>query len=436
MFLIGATVSKSKMAARIAAATAARRVLAIRCMKWKKEHRVIQNCSVLTELKYAVFPCDWPTHPETDLEARTRKEARVIRLAASMSTHGHQKTDIICLIWLEDIQAAGLNLSDLVFNCTVPLPPCPIQIIAGDHTCAAVQRVKSENPDSDEFKMIECELVVCSRTEQNLRLAKAFGTMHNFLAQLQEGHSFWENLSIIHTERLRLWDLYEVGKERKNAWSAFRVECETSMANFKPNTIGSLFVLASFTGTLWNNIAKIFQGQVTKNKEIKFKTPDAHTHFNSMSKISEDLLIRWTNRVVNGEWNTKNFNDRCLQHKKEVKVCEQMLDFVSVRYPEESYATYDAMAEQYPFFMDSSWVKLMVTWCGNRLVDSLDGHVKGAIVKKIQLIKHPPVTDVVCIVINFCLCIWIVYHVMILPSIYTHVLIHRTSMLLLANGMK
>jgi hypothetical protein len=251
------------MAARIAAAIAARRVLAIKCMKWKKEHRVIHNCSVLTELKYAIFPCDWPTHPETDLEARTRKEARVIRLAASMRTHGHQKTDIICLIWLEDLQAAGLNLADLVFNSTMKSPPCPIQIIAGDHTCAAVQRVNSEDPDEEDFKMIECELVVCTRTEVNIRLAKAFGTMHNFLAQLQEGHSFWEN----YTEKLRLWDLYDDGKERRKAWADFRVECETSMANFKPNTIGSLFVLASFTGRLWINIAKIFRSRSSDQEQ-------------------------------------------------------------------------------------------------------------------------------------------------------------------------
>jgi hypothetical protein len=237
-------------------------------------------------------------------------------------------------------------------------------------------------------------------------LAKASGTMHNFLAQLQEGHSFWENLTIIHTEKLRLWDLHDDGKERRKAWADFRVECETSMANFKPNTIGSLFVLASFTGRLWINIAKIFQGQVTKNKAIKFKTPDAHTHFNTMAKIPEDLLIRWTNRVVNGEWNTKNFNDRCVQHKKEVKVCAQMLDFVTVRYPAESYGTYDELAEQYPFFTDNSWVKLMVTWCGNRMVDSLDGNVKGAIVKKIDLIKNPPVSDVVYVLVDFCLCLY------------------------------
>ena len=395
---VGTTSSKSKMAARIQAAQASRRVLAIKCFQWKKSHRVTIHCNVLDDLKYAIFPCDWPTHPETDLEARSRKEARVVKVYNSMDTHGHQQTDIICLIWLEDLQAAGMNLGEMVFNTTLTLPPCPIQIIAGDHTCAAVQRHNQAKPESDEFKKVECELIVCSRTEQNLRLAKSYGTMHNSLAQLQEGHSFWENLETIHTEKERLYILNIDKKERKKKMAEFRQWCETSMHNFAPNTIGSLFVLASFSGKLWENFAKIFQGQVTKNKAIKFKTPDAHTHFNTMSKIPESLLIRWTDRVVNGEWNTKNFYDRCVQHKKEIKVCSQMMDFVATRYPAERYANFNDLAAQYAFFGDHQWLKQMVTWCGNRAGDGLDGNVKTTNEKKIELIKHPPVTDVVCMV--------------------------------------
>jgi hypothetical protein len=366
-----------------------RKEVAMSSKAWFKAHRVLKNCNLLNDARDCVCPCTWLSHPDSELAAREKNMSKVIVLYKVMKKMGVQKSDIVVLIWLHDIIQAGLNIDNLMFDVTSADPPCKMHTIVGDHTTGSIQMHHSNNVNNPDFQNVEFALVICARTEENIQLAKTFGTLDNYSKSLQSPQTVWDNLNSIHNERIRLLKLKLSKEAFAKVWSGYRSHCTTSMSNYTANTIGSLFVLACFEGQLWSNFASIFRGEVLKRSppQCQFKIPASHHNFCHMSLIPQSKLIEWSKRVVDGFWSCKDFGNRCLKYKKDIRVQGQMLEYVTNLYQEE-YQSYTEMAEKYPFFIDKAWYESICSWCGDQVKSTLPPHAKTNISAKITALAN------------------------------------------------
>lgn len=140
--------------------------------------------------------------------------------------------------------------------------------------------------------------------------------------------------------------------------------------------------LAKVPNYIWDLIASIFQGAVTRNKKLKSQaTPTSLTHFTSMGKIPTADLKVWLERVVKGEWNTKHFSDRCNLYKKSIRVKHDILEFVQSVRSEQKFESYEKIVQSYPQLGDKAWFSNVVQWVPQSVKAKLSPHIKDMIIK-------------------------------------------------------
>ena len=339
------------------------------------------------EMGFFLIPTAWPQYPEAEIADRKRDAQHVDTIKKSMLEHGILiNSGVTLLMWQDDLDAANIDLTTYIFDTDKPEPPVPMYTIAGDHTCAGAQSLHEFYPKNKKWSTLPVSVVVAPKTDECTTFAKLYGGLDNKIRSTMKKKSPWDYVIDMHEMFERIENSEASQKEKKDKISKFMDDLKIRSSE-PENSIGSWKQVAKQTGKLWDNIYAIFSGN-TKDK--KATVPKNTTHFNTMSGIPEDNLIRWSDRVVEGEWRTKDFSDRCAQFKRE-KMCQtKMMDFAVEKLTDEDTdegkpESYQDLIEILPFFGDAEWFKKCVAFMGNaRQRDELAPQIKNEILEKIQ----------------------------------------------------
>ena len=309
-----------------------------------------------------------------------------------MEEIGVHSPRIWVLAWAEEVKEAGYDPENLILTVKdTEEAPFPMYIIVGSHTAAAIQQLHERYPRNKMYKSVEIEsFLVSARNSSTAEYAQAAGTMDNLVMSLQKGATAFDCINQMHIKHVATFNCASTDlATKKEQWKRYRQKCELTM-RFTPNTIGSMMVLAAVRPKLWDNIAKIFKGEVEHNPDIKQKAPETHGHFVNMSEIPYNKLLEWTSRVISGEYNSKDFNDKCVLYKKVSRVQGDIVEHVNSKRPDPNkvgprFEDFNQVAEEYTCFKDHAWFHRLVAWCSRAAKDGLSSHAKTAINSAIDL---------------------------------------------------
>ena len=343
------------------------------------------------------IPVSWPEHPDLVIADRRRYDEHVDYIKKSMIEHGiFHNTGVVVLMWKEDLVAKNIELSTYNFDTSSQRPPVPMYTIAGDHTATAAAGLHRTYPKNKKWFKISASVVVASRTEHDQAMAKLYGGLDNRIRSTQRKKTVWDHVVEMH-DYFEVLEKINDDEMKKSKMASFMSDLKVR-SEFPDASIGSFKQVAKKKGQLWENIKKIFEG---KTDDKKAPVPKNTTHFNAMSGIPEDNLVRWSDRVVTGIWKTKDFKDRCDLYKKELLLQTKMLDFTKDKMTEDESGegeieTYQQLIERWPFFGDQQWFKKCVAFMqSGKAKDDLSAHIKQEILDKMRRWREHQASNVV-----------------------------------------
>lgn len=346
------------------------------------------------------IPTAWVVEPDPDIRARGLDESHVKTITQVIKTKtGVQENDLKLLSWSGDVRNAGLDPAVLTLDPKSKEPPFKMAAMAGLHSSTAVKRLNTKAPNNPKYMYLYArQWVICEKTDTNQRFARMYGNLSNLVAGQHKAQTMWDGINQMHTKRLGLVEKYGTHDcpGFRQEWKDARLDYEAMLPQSKP-TIGSMMVLASYTGPTWNLIAKVFSGDVEEDnpKDKKFKPPTSAAYFNSMSDIPESLLNTWLSKIVTRQLECKDFHAKCLLFKKTSRVHKQIVDFVNAIRPpapgESMFDNIDEIIEKYSTLNDPEWMRQMVTWCGETAKSPLHAEVKTAVRARIEACEEQAV---------------------------------------------
>jgi hypothetical protein len=354
--------------------------LATNTHKWYQASVCNQPCN-LHQGRYTekiLVPINWPTRLDA-LASRLKSDRHVHDLADSMRKFGIQKHDVVVLVYVEDLEKYfGTYTATLTLNFPVDqttglavvgsLPPVPFNIIAGDHTVAAVLLLHHEKPRRSDFMHIPVTLLICRKTLECEKYARSFGTIDNITKSVHKDMTQWDiafNLHHVLKQSQPASGQGEDARKHKETVAAQVADIKLlSSSTFAEATFGSIRALASREGELWLLIEAIFQGKfLPPPGMVSPAPPTTLSHFNNMAGIPDDTLQKWLGRVISTQWTTTQFNDRCLKFKKEQKVQKAIAEYLCVKVPSlDSKSTYEELMQVYEFLAQPDWFSGISSW--------------------------------------------------------------------------
>ena len=355
--------------------------------EWFNANRVTHKLSVYDPQQgKAIVHVGLLEHPEISIEARVRREDVQEKVYQSMKTLGVGRYDIVVLIWKEVLEDNDIDFND------IPVSPSNtqlrFQVICGDHTTGSVQRLHRENPSDPQYKTVAVEVIMCSKTQENLRLAYNMGRLDNELKEMTTGTTAWDIVVKIHNVHVDTSARNISDKAKKKILDKEFLEIFKGVSGqYTKNTFGSLRVLGSKTGRLWDNIHKLFGIPVKKKVPKGQSKPVAPSvgHFYHMADIPEAKLVQWSNRFFQytDPWNSLMFKKRCDSYKKEQRVRSQIRDYVNIVFPECDAKNWKDLVEFCPVFGSEekvdSWINMMDDKAKAQLIPYIKDTISAAI---------------------------------------------------------
>ena len=318
------------------------------------------------------IPVWWLDSPDVDVAARRLNDRHVDDVVDSLQKYGIQVERVKVLIYKEDLIAAGIDPNNIDFSSWSPTGPAPVkmQVIAGDHTIAAMKKMTTMRPNNPLWRTFNVRIVVASKTATNKSFAQAVGSLDNRVAEVSKGASTWDNINQIHCKKESIEaDTTLSAEDKKLEWTKYRTMCMTTMGGVggsSAKSLGNIFAIAKVKGQLWKNIATIFQkdadGTLCKAGAKRIKgvvKPLNQGPFCHMANLPSADLIRWTQKVIDGEWAPSDFKTRCLAVKKVFKLQEYLYKHLNLRCGHKFNSFVEACLE-YPFLTDKEYINRLI----------------------------------------------------------------------------
>lgn len=339
--------------------------------------------------------------PDADVAARQLSESHVLDVVDSLRKFGIQVHRVKVLIWKHDLPpewAANPNLIDLTRYDANGKAPFKMQVIAGDHTIAAVKKLMALRPLNSLWRTFWVRIIVAEDNAESRTFAQALGSLDNKVAEVSKGATPWDNLNQIHTKRVSIWadqTLDQAGK--KKAWGDYKQICKTTMIGGSSGkataTIGSYFAIAKMVGPVWDNVATIFKkdanGTLQKSGSKRTKSgnskPLAHGPFCHMANIPDKQLLKWTQKVIDGQWSPADFKNSCMDVKKVYKLHTFIKNHLNHKFRHD-FDDFGDAAKRYKFLQDVSYIaKLKNAFNVKRNDTNLPQTIANSIEQKIEI---------------------------------------------------
>jgi hypothetical protein len=348
-------------------------------MQWYQKHRIVNPKD--KSGRWNVRP-SWISPISDLLRARDLKESHVITMMAGYCTYGVIAFDCnVRLVMLcktqEECDAINLDL-------TANKPPHPMEPFVGAHSSTGLTRLNKAWPNNKSFVTINSEIIACVETEENIRMIKYLGTLDNTVKAIREDMSMWDCVKQMHNSLIHIAKRHPKDPSaQKKLWKEVKEDCEAGMP-FTGGSFQTCAALAKSAQPVWLLVEQIFSGQFKLNKDLKGqKTPTALTHFNAMGNIAQENLTRWLTRVVEGQWTTAMFSQRCHAFKKSERVASEIIEYVNTM-NFHAFQTSDEMCEVYPAMGTDCWFANVMEWTPNKKGPGPSAFIKDLIDKVVE----------------------------------------------------
>ena len=201
--------------------------------------------------------------------------------------------------------------------------------IIGDHTQLAVKLLHDDFPNNPKWQSLTCEVLICKRSFENYRTLKSWGILDNVKGQKRTYVSFQSKMISLHEDLVNLKNQMEDCdvKEFNRAQVSLKESRKAEYA-MGTNSFNQLWTLAAKSGEVWEELAKIFTGDVANAS--KFKKPKSASNFTSMGAIPDNDLLVLLRSVTAGRSSLKQFTDECKAYKATARVQREILSHEDV----------------------------------------------------------------------------------------------------------
>ena len=341
---------------------------------WAEGCRVEKCGNLDVKFGNVSIPTEWLKEPDVGFRDRRLNVDHTDKLATSIRGRGVQTTQIIVLVWKEDLISNGFKADGSDLDRNMETINVNFYVIAGSHTVAGIKKLHASKPRNITYRFVAAALHIANKTENNYRLANIYGSMDNTIKALSLKKTAWECVVQMHEWMEEVHNRSDLNKQQKEAHIKQYFKDQPTQTKYAGNSVGSLRVVAAKRGKLWDNMYCVFEG-TTANK--KAKVPQNTGHFNSMAGIPEDKLIAWSQKVVDGEWGSKDFHLECLKWKKNKMVQGKLIELAgNIDNTLMEHDTYQNLIDHYPFFGDRTWFHKIVSWCDDKQKAPLGATVK------------------------------------------------------------
>ena len=344
-----------------------------------------QTSTYLKDVGKSRVPVMLGTQPEESIRAREIDDKHVDEIYESIDKKGVSRTDIILLVWKEELDDMGVEISEMPMNNTA----LTFHTVCGGHTLTAIQRKHKEDPSDVQFQTVDVEFLIVERSMTNVEMAYLFGKQDNDTKALTKGMNTWDTVVKIHREVLSVGSKNIGAPAKKKALQDAMCKLYVSVSHdITKNTFGSLRVLGQKTGKLWENVHAIFsRPQLPLRKGVKAPPPPSVSHFYNMSDIPETKLVMWSGYVLdnNIDYSTLDFYKKCHKYKKIKRVKKLVTEHVNTIRPDgKQHRDYEDVARTYNGFANPDWFEKIVKWTSEVVKEGLNGSVKQQIAAAIQ----------------------------------------------------
>ena len=127
------------------------------------------------------------------------------------------------------------------------------------------------------------------------------------------------------------------------------------------NSFNQLWTLAAKSGEVWEELAKIFTGDVANAS--KFKKPKSASNFTSMGAIPDNDLLVLLRSVTAGRSSLKQFTDECKAYKATARVQREILSHEDVL-----QSSWVEAQEAFPTTCDDTFVAIWAQYIVTRVL--------------------------------------------------------------------
>ena len=345
---------------------------------WALKHRV-EKCNLLDKFMTAQIPTAWLEIPRGDLASRPyyKEHARLVK--EFIKVKGLLKIKIEVLVFRGELEAAGIDPDNMIFDITKPKPPgIHFYAIIGAHSTGAAGALHADRPKHADWLIVPCIMHCCEDTDENSELAVVYGGIDNMVADQGKKLDVWDVTVALHVHRCRVLSRPREKKAAKAMWAKAKADVMSRFSKLNSATMGSLEVVAGHMGETWDLIYVIMMGECPDINQKKIVKPTNLAWAKDMSNIPLLDLNRWLQRVVSGEYATKDFLNRCIQnlYKKQLRVQSDICEYVNTMRPDEEHKDFAAVGKKYKAFFRREVFDQMVNWCGAVAKEKLNVHVQ------------------------------------------------------------
>jgi len=222
--------------------------------------------------------------------------------------------------------------------------------IEGQHSFHALIDLCTSYPNKALWQTAEASVILCSGTKDDVEMVHAIGQQSNFKGTKFLKPELGDLVSALHTSYMHVYQVAPNGEVAadvlttlKQRWAQYNGVLQTSVCHY--------WNLAHHTGDLWEKIARILEGNVTRVKGREFKPPRSLTHFNQMGNIPDEVISEFLENVCNGTWVLKDFCNQCIMYKATMQLRGMVLEFVN-SIAKTDLQTWDQVKEKFPNLTD------------------------------------------------------------------------------------
>jgi hypothetical protein len=267
--------------------------------------------------------------PDINILARDVNPGHKEELMTSFLLRGTEDARVDGLIW----EFNGYTCDDVVNDTDFPLD---IQAIVGLHSSTAIKEGLEFYPDNEDFLQTPAMLFMCPRTPQNIAIAHAWGNMQNKIASTVLPMTAFDYMKQCRASfdelQVRFPDSSKISQSAKRKETAVKIK-ELSVAWGVPGpSVQQYWGVCNRTQEIWENILKIFRGEVQHSNISRFIKPNSTTHFVHMAKVPDDKLLSWLRCIVRQGpqcSSTKVFMAKCVWYKKSIVIQAAVLSYLS-----------------------------------------------------------------------------------------------------------
>ena len=357
-------------------------------INWALSHTVKTGTRISWDGKFEL-PTNYLTHPELSVEARERVLVQVENITTSIQTKGILEYRIVVLIWQQDLDKEGITIKSLLDQEWDEKPKIVYQVICGDHTVAAFQRLARQETTVKEFKKLWCRIIVCKKNDETVKYANSYGGLDNYVMNSASELTLVQITIKMHYKFIEIEERMDLTDKMKSAMKKQCRDTYVATSNYESTTLGSASAVASNKGEVWALLEQVLKGNYKMEKKGRAsQVPKGISNYIHMANIPAESLCRWLERIICGHLIPRQFEAKCKLYKKTARVQIQIVSFVhSIRAKKHTINSWEKLCLIYPFFLDHNWINQLVAWVGPGVKEKIGPNIKQGIIDKIEQLE-------------------------------------------------